>query len=225
MNKVVYGVLAVSLVGNGYLLLNSDEKPQVEQPAKEVVVTEKEVITLEVEDEKLRDKYQQALAEIEKYKQQLAEQEHKTELSELLVNKLDEAEGEGTATGLSGTLDPDSEMIKEMKAETDRIKNAYKTESVDSSWASDTQSKISDALHEKGDLSLYDVTEIDCKASVCKMRIRPYSQSGGAGMAAGMNASFALDRIDGSTGLSTSFNVDSQTQEVDVYITQDSGDE
>ncbi|NVJ66189.1 MAG: hypothetical protein HWE16_06850 [Gammaproteobacteria bacterium] len=220
MNKILIGLLALSIVGNAYLLIKPKEVVVEKSEPEKVVVKETEVVTLD--DEELKEKHKALETKLSETELKLANALNELELikdREALAKLSEEVSDENTIKAIEdGTLDED--FAKKIEQEREDTKKLFEKEAIDEAWAYQTQDAINNVIHEHGDVSLYGVSSLSCKTTICKVILKPVHNSEGAGMMAGMNASFALNKDETLKGYKTSFSFDHEnnSQEVELFI-------
>lgn len=212
MNKVLIGLLVVSIAGNVYFL-TKPEKVVVEKLEPEVIL-KKEIETITIDNPELVDKLEKLERELAQEKQNLTRFKNEKERQELA--KLDK----DVSISHFSSGDVDKELAEKAMEQQQNIVKVFENEAVDEIWAYQTQDTINRIIYESGDTSLYQTQEIKCKTTTCKVTLEPFSKAEGAKMMAGMNASMSLAKSKELISHKTSFNINTDANSIDVYITK-----
>ncbi len=222
MNKIIIGLLSISLATNAYLLGKPKEVVIKESEPEKVVV--KETGTVTVTDKSLQVKYDALMAELTETKNELASAKSELELvnDRIALAELNEELKNIKAIELDKDGKPNGDTLDKFKQREESFADLYKKESIDESWAYETKSLINQVLLEKGDLSLYEISSLECKTTICEASLNPYNDSSGSGMAAGMNAMMSISQDKKMEGYITSFHFDDKeltsSGQVRLYI-------
>ncbi len=166
MNKIIIGLLTISLATNAYLLFKPKEVVVTELEPEKVVVQEKELI----KDLELEKKYQAALLEIASLNNLLKNAEtNDTEVSitpeEVAKNELKEqiiTEG----------------YKKHLSNQSKKGMEAFYSEPVDPIWSHKVTSAIQAVINTEVEHDKYSLSNIECKSTTCRMSIRSYEADG-----------------------------------------------
>ncbi|WP_251358118.1 hypothetical protein [Kangiella sp. TOML190] len=219
MNKLLIGLLALSIAGNAFLLLKPKEAMVKELQPEKVVITETETVTLE--DKEIKFKYARTKKELEILKEEFAAVQNELKL---LNDRIEVANLDKELTVTEIDTSPDSQPTKEYfeKAQKQKktLESLFQSEEVDSQWAYTYQDKISRVLNARGDTSLYEISQLECKTSVCKLSIKPFRNSEGSRMASGMNAMMSIGKDKELSGYITTlkFGNKDEQETVELYI-------
>lgn len=223
MNKLLISLLAVSVAGNIYLVLNPQETEVETRQSEPEQLIKTELKTVTVADEGLKDNYDKVLKQLVDSEAKLLAVQNELDLlnQRIELTKLDE-ELKMPSIELDENGHPKQEVLDKFKGKEDSIKELYEKEAVDSQWAYAAQDQLNQVLNEHGDTSLYEIQELECKSSVCKVSLNPYSESSGSGMAAGMNAMMSISKSKEMRGYITSFHFNDtdkdEGQQVELFI-------
>ncbi len=193
MNKIIIGLLVLSLSANAYLLFKPKEVTVKASEPETVVVAETEKIT--ITDDEYRRKYEQISkklatteAELNRISAELDVFVEREALKKIEQDLMKGAEEKVT----SGKFEITEEFAKKQDEKRKAIVALFKKESIEASWAFQTQDNIKQAIMEFGDVDAYEVGDLVCKTSVCKLKINLYKQGLAARNMAMMNATMAI---------------------------------
>lgn len=216
MNKILIGLLAISVVGNIFLLTKPKDVVVKQSEPEKVIVKETETVVMD--DTELKAKLKKVEAELTQTKQALAKLKAEQELEKERL-ELAKLEKDISISHLSGE-DINKELAEKALKKQENVVKIFEKEVVDEAWAYQTQDTINRIIHEHGDTSLYEIQELQCKTTTCKLTLEPFSKAEGAKMMAGMNASMSLAKNKELSRHRTSFNMNTKTNSLDVYITK-----
>ncbi|NVK21228.1 MAG: hypothetical protein HWD86_01805 [Kangiellaceae bacterium] len=221
MKNIVYIVAVLSLCLNGYLLFKPEVEKTVYVEKRVEVASEPEIVTVTEVDQELEQKYAKALEEIERYKKELDSKEN-----ELIAYS--DSDGESTELAQNKVAEmsykelSDEELDKKIMAKYQEdkkiIEDAFANEELDPIWGYQTQDLINAAIQKHGDLTKYSTENLQCKTNVCKMTIKPYTQNQSSAISAGMNASFSFHSNEALRDLGSSFSMNEEHSEVEMFI-------
>ncbi len=221
MNKILIGLLALSVAGNIYFLVKPSEIiVKKSEPEKKVVT---EIETIKVQDKSTLNKLDLANEKIAGLEKELLK----------LRAELDLIKDREALDKLSKQIDQelleslDTKVSKQAAAEalakrTNMVKELFEKESVNESWAYQTQDAITNTIYAHGDTSLYEIKELVCKSTVCKMELKPFSNSKGVEMMVSINASMAFNENEHLREFKRNFHFDTYKASgvLEVYISK-----
>ncbi|MRX27558.1 hypothetical protein [Kangiella sp. HZ709] len=208
MNKILISLLTLSIAGNAYLFFKPQEVLVETAEPEKIIVKETEVVSV---------KDHGALKALESANEKIAALEN--EMLKL-QEELDLIKDREELAKLSKTIDDETmesienvnvlsdETMKKMEQERQAMINLYEQEAVDSSWAYQTQDAITKALNESGDTSSYNVEDLQCKSTICKVNLKPYKQNEHSAVMAGISASSAIHMGSDLKGFDTKIKLD-----------------
>lgn len=216
MNKVLIGLLAISVGANVFLLTKPKDVVVKQSEPEKVIVKETETVVRD--DIELKAKLKKVEAKLAQTKQALAKLKNEQELTKERQD-LAKLEKDISISYLSGE-DLNKELAEKALKKQENVVQIFEKEAVDETWAYQTQDTINRIIHEHGDTSLYEIQGLLCKTTTCKLTLEPFSKSEGAKMMAGMNASMSLSKNKELSRHRTSFSMNAETNSLDVYITK-----
>ncbi len=221
MNKFLMGLLMLSITGNIFQYLKPSEVVLENILPDKVIVKETETITLKdatlESDLKLsKDKLLEAEDEIARLQAELDLIKDREELAKL--NKAVDKDIKELADDEQSKIS--EETLAKIQKEKEAIRNLYQQESVDETWAYQTQDSLRNALNEFGNPSAYELNQIECKTSICKIKMTPYKQIQNGSVMVGINTTMALSASNHLREFSTNMELheDNGVHSATVYV-------
>lgn len=221
MNKVLIGLLVASIAGNVFLLT----KPNGEILNKEIAFEPKvvkEVETITVQDEAAVQDLAKANKKIVELEESLVKLQAKLDLIQEREDfaKLNEEIDANNKKLIDGEVEFDEDMLAKIKAKWKALNDLYTNESVDENWAYKTQDALVKTLNEYSDSSSYNLESLKCKATVCKMTLKPYKQIQNGAVMVGLNVTAGLYASDEFRGFDNHMQLSESDgiHTTDIYI-------
>ncbi|AUD78166.1 hypothetical protein CW740_02495 [Kangiella profundi] len=220
MNKVVYVLLGLSLVANGYFLLNNESEK--ENVVVKEVTKQKAEIKQEVEEQIIK---QEAVEENEDLKQEQLYLDKIAELeSEIALLKQQQADSSSKSTGaitFKTSKEMDKELVEKLRLDMNQPKEDFDKESVDPAWAFRRQDEVYDLFANSDITNQLNLKDVTCKTTVCKVTLETFDDKQSSRMMAMMDASQLFDSSDLLKNLSNQATFDEETNEIFMYLYQE----
>ncbi len=204
MNKLLIGLLTLSIAGNTYLILKPKDVVVQKSEPETVIVKEEKFI----ESDKYKDKYLAATLEIRNLKKMLefkSEYSLNEDISQEMLNKFLE-----------------TEMLEKISKDSVKGFEAFHSEQIDPIWSRKVESAFFDVVNINADVENYNFSDVECKSTTCRMRITPLSADGTNNLylAREATAGFRPGMHENLPNFGTKYVLDENTGDVIVYFWQ-----
>lgn len=221
MNKVVYVLLGLSLAANGYFLVNSDS--QKERVIVKEVTTQKAEVKSQVEDKivkQMRAKESEGQDKEQLYLDKIAELENEIALLQEQIAGKSQTENSQDNQVESVTISSTREVDEKILEEFNRYnpKEMFESQPVDPEWAFERQDGIYELITNSDLMSQLNVSDVECKTSVCKVSLKTFDDKHSAKMMAMMDTSELLRKSELLSGLSSQTSLKPGTNELYMYF-------
>lgn len=220
MNKVVYVLLGLSLVANGYFLLNNESEK--ENVVVKEVTKQKAEIKQEVEEQIIK---QEAVEENEDLKQEQLYLDKIAELeSEIALLKQQQADSSSKPSGaftFKTSESLDKELVEKLNLDMNKPMEDFEKESIDPAWAFKHQDEVYELFANSDITNQLNLKDVTCKTTVCKVTLETFDDRQSSKMMAMMDASQLMDTSDLLKNFGNRATIEQETNEIFMYLYQE----
>lgn len=217
MNKVVYVLLGLSLAVNGYFLVNNNSKQ--EKVIVKEVTTQKAEIKQQIEDKAVKQvasEENEGINQEQLYLDKIAELENEIALLKQDAGEEDSLTNKIESVRVSSTRKVDEKVLEEFNRY--NAKEMFESQAVDPEWAFERQDVIYELITNSELMSQLNVSDVECKTSVCKISLKTFQDKHSAKMIAMMDTSELLRDSKLLSGLSSQSSLKPGTNELFMYL-------
>ncbi|MBD3652611.1 hypothetical protein [Kangiella sp.] len=220
MNKVVYVLLGLSLVANGYFLVNSDS--QIEKVNVKEVTTQKAEVKAQTEAknvEQIRTQENQGDNQEQQYLNKIAELEN--EIAMLKQQQADLASKPSDAFTFKTSKAMDKELVEKLNLDMNEPMEDFENESVDPAWAFKHQDEVYELFANSDITNQLNLKDVTCKTTVCKVTLETFDDKQSSKMMAMMDASQLMNTSDLLKDFGNRATIEQETNQIFMYLYQE----
>ncbi|WP_417446999.1 hypothetical protein [Kangiella sp.] len=217
MNKLIYVLLGLSLVANGYFLFNQNTQEE-KIVIKETIVEKKESrqATENKIIQSMPSKPDEGLVNEQFYLDKIAELEN--EIGQLKQQHADFAEKPKDGFSYKTSAAMDKELVEKLNLDMNKAVESFKNETVDPAWAFKHQDTIYEVITNSDITNQINLKDVTCKTSICKISMETFDNKQSTKVMAMMDASQLLRSNELLNGYGNQTSLEPDTNNIFMYI-------